>query len=1264
MRFLRFTFIFLSLSFHQLQAQISIDWKSREDLNILLPNSVRIYEGNGKLADSARVRAVYAKINLKDHHLTLQAKGSNPIRQTTLEAYQEHDGILAINGGYFSSTQSVSLLVSNGEIISPDRNQKVTRGAFGLVNGKPEIAWAYVKDNQLVNYPSPINPIVDKLEKGMLWNPSQAVGGGPVLIKNGKINVSDTQEGFGGSHLVRHPRTAIGYMNDSTLVMMVVDGRQVASVGVTLTELAEIMLNVGCYEAVNLDGGGSSAMVAADEVVNIPVDVPAGNRNSLRKNASALIISHTKPGIDKKIIIIDTDNKNYNEQGVWRNTNHSNNYGITNSRTATASTYNKATYRFDSLTSGNYQLAAWWTVDAGNSTTTKYILHHENKIDTLRVSQKDLSGSGKWNVLGNFHLQTNAYLEVIGDKSENKIITDAIRLVAHELYPALPKRGDLRIALISDLNSGLGSATYEWQVDSIMKRIPRIWKPDIVICGGDMVAGMGVHDTLVMRKMWEGFAKHVTKPLQDNNIPFAFTLGNHDGTVSHQDERKFTQRYWSNRVNTLNINFIDKSHFPAYYSFTKDNVFFISIDASSPSMPKENIEWLETQLKSKEAQQSKIRFVLGHIPLYSVAQERDSKGNVLESHQQLQQLLEKYNVHSYISGHQHAYYPGKNGTLMLLNAGAAGSGPRRWLNRDDAPVNTVTMLDVFFDADTVVQTTYDIKQNKSEKMAILIQHSMSSSISGVNGTIIRDDLPYVQSVSGNFYANDSYTSLGAIALKLANNKIVVEGNVNLNISTIGNDSAIALYAGKHTEQGSFLLPLTIKKNGKNSIVLKGEMEAQDTIREWLATGALFVKIKTKSGSDIRAQLYPDANHTPTNLTILSHTVVNIYGIRNTEALYTVSWSEAFDQDGDLLDYAYELATDSLFNHIVVRKNTGRQTQLKFQEKEWFTLIDQPIGKISTFYHRVITSDGKHFTKSPITKLNLMKSDELPDDYIEVSPPQYTLEKITNAPGTGSGAVWDKDGKLWLADYSGNLIIKSRDGSDAPFSPLKSVIINGKEHSLKPINGIGLDNDGNILIGNNRFLLKIDATTGKVIARWEAPEGERAITTPRMNTKGEIYAMSLFGDDPNYVLKQSTTDPATFELLRTINLKDRILARTFDMSNDGHTLYFPDPGSPFIQVYKSKDGIMYRREENITSMAAGSNAIQTIDEKIFAAVRASGITPTMLHYRDDSKRVMWTLSLPEMNGAEPRGITVSEDGSTIIICSWDKGGGFYRVTLKP
>jgi hypothetical protein len=115
--------------------------------------------------------------------------------------------------------------------------------------------------------------------------------------------------------------------------------------------------------------------------------------------------------------------------------------------------------------------------------------------------------------------------------------------------------------------------------------------------------------------------------------------------------------------------------------------------------------------------------------------------------------------------------------------------------------------------------------------------------------------------------------------------------------------------------------------------------------------------------------------------------------------------------------------------------------------------------------------------------------------------------------------------------------------------------------------------------------------------------------------------------------------------------------------DGTTLYFPDPGNPFVQVYKSKDGVTYSKAENITSLAAGSNAIRTIDGKLFFAVRSSGITSTTLHYRDDSKQEMWTLPLPELSGGEPRGITVSPDGSTIIICLWDKGGGFYRYRLN-
>lgn len=154
-------------------------------------------------------------------------------------------------------------------------------------------------------------------------------------------------------------------------------------------------------------------------------------------------------------------------------------------------------------------------------------------------------------------------------------------------------------------------------------------------------------------------------------------------------------------------------------------------------------------------------------------------------------------------------------------------------------------------------------------------------------------------------------------------------------------------------------------------------------------------------------------------------------------------------------------------------------------------------------------------------------------------------------------------------------------------------------------------------------------------------------------------MSLFAEDPNYVLKQSMNSPGTFDLLRTISLPQRVLARTFDISTDGMTLYFPDPGSAFIQTYTSKDGVTYKRGEDITSIAAGCNAIKIQDEKLFAAVRASGVSGSTLHFRDEKENVMWTLPLNELDGAEARGIAISPDGKTVIICSWDKGGGFFR-----
>jgi hypothetical protein len=1253
---------------------IPLEWKPRTDLNILLPPSVRVYEANGILADTARVRAVYATISLRDGNLKLRAVGSNSLRQTTLEAYREHDAIFAVNGGYFSSTASVSLLISDGEVIAPGPQNGLTRGAFGLVNGKPEIVWPYTTppENVVYKYLNPNEPAAGQTSFALpktarQWQASQAVGAGPVLIKDGKIRDTSKEEGFGGSHLNRHPRTAIGYLNDSVVVMMVVDGRQKTSAGVTIKELARLMYDIGCYEAVNLDGGGSSAMIAAGEVVNIPVDVPNGNRNSLRKNASAVVVTEAKRSVTKEVFYIDTDSKHYRETGLWRSTNHVNYYGKTPSRTSSANGENQSFYSLDTIQHGLYQLALWWTVNEDSNTDRAcYVLHRNGKTDTLYADQRALSSTGKWNVMGNFKLGPKDYLELTSKGSRGKLVADAIRLVALEKFPPLPARGDVRIAVISDLNSALGSANYEWQVDSLIHRIPRLWNVDLTICGGDMVAGMGVSDTTSLKKMWAGFDRHISAPLRQAGIPFAFTIGNHDGPRSYAVERQATARYWSQREHDPGLTFVDRTHFPHYYSFLQDQVFIVSWDASSSDITPENLRWMEQQFERPEAVGAKFRFVMGHIPLYSVAQERDSKGNFLDNADHLQRLLEKHNVHTYISGHQHAYYPGKHGGLQLLNAGAAGSGPRRWLTLEADPINTVTIMDVFYDQDTIVYSTYNIKQKQASDMALVDVGKLPGSIFGSNGYVIRNDIKIHSRASGAFHP------VSAPARRTGEAQVIIKANTlhlaghfeHLDSKLVNNPEAIALYKGRNTEEGELILKANVKSGTKKTGTFKGQLECTGEMAELLSSGALYVLIKTEGHPEgaLRCQLYPATNSAPSPVVISSHPERNVYAVRNILALYPISWNKSHDQDGDLLTYTYQLAADADFNNILLQKNARRMTHVKEPEKVWYDLAaTSDTKKPITLYHRVVTSDGQHATPGPFSKLQLRKSDEPLEDFIEVTAPDYVSKgRIENAKGAGSGALWDKQGKLWLADYGGTLFIKRKDGTDAPFSPLSSVNLKGETYRLKPINGIGIDLDGNILIASNRQLIKVDASTGEGIATWTVPEGKRAITSPRVNVKGEIYLMSLFPEDPNYVLKQHVPDPTTFDVVRTITLKDRILARTFDMSPDGLSLYFPDPGTALIQKYNSKDGITYRRDEDISSTAAGSNAIRVTEHGIYTAVRSSGEGPSTIHFRDDVKKLMWTLPLPEMNGAEARGIAVSEDGTTIIFCSWDGDGGFYWI----
>jgi hypothetical protein len=100
------------------------------------------------------------------------------------------------------------------------------------------------------------------------------LGGGPQLIKAGKVDITDKQEKTSPTFRTdRHPRTAIAKLASGQLLLITVDGRQPGvSAGMSLNMLADLLLEFGAVDAINLDGGGSTTMVVRNKLVNRPSD--------------------------------------------------------------------------------------------------------------------------------------------------------------------------------------------------------------------------------------------------------------------------------------------------------------------------------------------------------------------------------------------------------------------------------------------------------------------------------------------------------------------------------------------------------------------------------------------------------------------------------------------------------------------------------------------------------------------------------------------------------------------------------------------------------------------------------------------------------------------------------------------------------------------------------------------------------------------------------------------------------------------------------
>jgi hypothetical protein len=304
------------------------------------------------------------------------------------------------------------------------------------------------------------------------------------------------------------------------------------------------------------------------------------------------------------------------------------------------------------------------------------------------------------------------------------------------------------LVVISDLNGAYGATDYDPEVDKGIALTP-FWRPDMVVSSGDMIAGQSPSLTVAeIRAMWAAFDDHVGAELRRYGFPHGFTVGNHDasgaqgatGEFFFQQERDLAAAYWNDPNHDPGLQFVDRQDFPFYYTFELSDIFFMAWDGSSHIIPPEKLQWVEAALGSDRAQRAKMRIVLGHLPLYGVAVNRDRPGDVLADADQLRAMLEKYNVHTYISGHHHAYYPGHRGNLQLLHTGILGSGPRPLIAGDLPPFKAITVVDIRFDdPDLTTYTTYDM-----QTLAVIEQRTLPRFLTSHNGLVLRRDVAWEQ----------------------------------------------------------------------------------------------------------------------------------------------------------------------------------------------------------------------------------------------------------------------------------------------------------------------------------------------------------------------------------------------------------------------------------------------------------------------------------------------------------------------------------------
>lgn len=311
---MRIYFLFLTL-FFSLSVNAQLKWINVDSLYQPLPTSVHVYFTNEPI-DTAPFRAYYFIADLKDKKIDFTVDTTFGRRSTPTQFYQKNDQpLVVVNCTFFSfvTNQNLNVVIKNGKLVGynihsiPGRAKDTLtyQHPFGSAIGiskkrDADIGWTFtdsalkfpyamqwsmnaIKDSIIkhdLNYMDYNTSIITRPHEGILvsslrkWKMKTAVGGGPVLLQAGEIKITNNEElKFAGKAINdKHPRTAMGYTKDSKLIILMIEGRNTVAHGATLGQEAQILKDLGCWEALNLDGGGSSCMLVNGKETIKPSD--------------------------------------------------------------------------------------------------------------------------------------------------------------------------------------------------------------------------------------------------------------------------------------------------------------------------------------------------------------------------------------------------------------------------------------------------------------------------------------------------------------------------------------------------------------------------------------------------------------------------------------------------------------------------------------------------------------------------------------------------------------------------------------------------------------------------------------------------------------------------------------------------------------------------------------------------------------------------------------------------------------------------------